>query len=116
MAQLCTLKNAATKAAFSRAGVTLTQPQEHVCALVEATGFDWIGLIQKLGQIAAKVIPIIIGIFAGNQPAPAPPISPVNQGIQGVQCCDHHACCADALKAILHAAEIEAKHMCECCC
>lgn len=116
MAQLCTLKNAATKAAFSRAGVTLTQYQEHVCALAEATGFDWIGLVQKLGQIAVQVLPIIIGIFAGNQPAPVPPLSPVNQGIQGASCCDHHDGCCDTLRAILRAAEMCSKHLCECCC
>lgn len=104
------------KQAFSQAGITLTKEQEHVAA--SATTVDWVSLLKTLGQIAVQVIPIIIAIFGSNTPpAPTPAPSPTPAQAQaGATCCDHHKCCCDTLKAILHSADVCSKHMCQCCC
>jgi hypothetical protein len=102
----------ATSLAFASAGITLTPEQEHVAAEAEAAGkIDWASVLQKLGQLAVQVIPLIIAIFGSEQAPPSPP-----QVKGAAHCCDHHHCCCESLKAAIHTVDVISKHMCQCCC
>lgn len=95
------------KTAFTNAGCTLTPQQEHIAA--SATSINWLQLLQTLGSLASKILPIIIGLLGGNTP-PTPPAK------AGANYCDHHKCCCEALEAELCAVEILSRHICDCCC
>lgn len=102
------------KQTFSQYGLTLTPAQEHVAQEMQDQGaIDWSTVLSKLGKFAAAVIPILIAIFAGDNPAPTP--APVQGAAPVGHHCDHHACCNECLKAALKTVECIARHCCECC-
>lgn len=102
-----------TKAAFAKAGISLTPTIEHQLAAVAAsTGVNWINLLQdlfKLGQAASTLWPLIQALLGDLVPPPAA----AKTATAG--CCDHHKCCCDTLKAIIHSANVCANHCCACC-
>jgi hypothetical protein len=95
------------KAAFSKAGYTLTPQEEHVAATAEASGFDWATLLKDLASIAVQIIPIILGVFAGGQT----PAKAVAAG-----CCDHHCLCCATAKSAEKTYYLALRHLIECCC
>lgn len=96
------------KAAFAAKGIALTPAQEHLVAEAEAKGaINWANLLALLGDMATKIIPLIIAFFGGQTP-------PAKQAAPG--CCDHHACCKKVFESACKTACLAAEHLSECCC
>ena len=73
-----------------------------------AAGINWQQLLANLAAEAPQIIAIVLSILGVKQSAKT-----AKKAVVG---CDHKCCCAEALAAILKAAEIEANHLSQCCC
>jgi hypothetical protein len=102
------------KTAFTSAGITLTPAQEHLVASnPKLSAIDWAGLMQKLGNLAALIVPIIIAFVSGQTP-PTPAPAPT-QGTAAAACCDHHCCCLKTFEASVKTVKAAGEHLAECC-
>ena len=84
--------------------MNLTDKQK---ADLTAAGISWQQFLANLAEEAPQIIALILALLGKKQAKAA-----AKKAVVG---CDHHACCCDALTAILKAAEIEANHLCQCC-